>query len=161
VSSGPSPRRLRAIHFRRRALLVYGAFALGLVPWTAHLGASLPSTHQTTHWDVLWAGFDVGLIASGLATALAILRGWRALPIFASITGTLLLCDAWFDLLTSSPGSERVWAGVEALVAELPLAFFSFWVARDASTLEAVAQRSVSERRARRAARFSASSRAP
>jgi hypothetical protein len=160
VSSAPSERRLRAIHLRRRALLVYGAFALGLVPWTAHLTASLPSTHRTDHWDVLWAGFDIGLCASGIATAIAILRGWHALPICASITGTLLLCDAWFDLLTSSPGSERTWAIVEALVAELPLAFFSFWVARDASTLEAVAHRSVTERRARRAD-VSASSRAP
>jgi hypothetical protein len=129
---------------------VYGAFALGLVPWTAHLSASLPSTHQTTHWDVLWAGFDIGLIASGVATAIAILRGSRALPILASITGTLLLCDAWFDLLTSSPGSERMWAIVEAVVAELPLAFFSFWVARDASTLEAVAHHAAAERRVRR-----------
>ena len=161
MSSAASARRLRAIHFRRRALLVYGAFALALVPWTAYLSDSLPSTHRTTHWDVLWAGFDIGLIASGVATAVAILRGWRALPICASITGTLLVCDAWFDLLTSSPGSERAWAGVEALLAELPLAFFSFWVARDASTLEAVAQRSIAERRARHAARFSASSRVP
>ena len=160
MSSAPSERRLRAIHLRRRALLVYGAFALGLVPWTAHLTASLPSTHRTDHWDVLWAGFDIGLCASGIATAIAILRGWHALPICASITGTLLLCDAWFDLLTSSPGSERTWAIVEALVAELPLAFFSFWVARDASTLVAVAHRSVTERRARRAD-VSASSRAP
>jgi hypothetical protein len=163
VSSAPSAGRLRAIQFRRRALLVYGAFALGLVPWTAHLSESLPSTHRTTHWDILWAGFDIGLIGSGVATALAILRGWRALPLCASITGTLLVCDAWFDLLTSSPGSERARAGVEALAAELPLAFFSFWVARDASTLEAVApsRSAPSERRERHAARFSASSRVP
>ena len=125
---------------------MYGAFALALVPWTAHLTASLPSTHRTDHWDILWAGFDIGLLASGLATAIAILRGWRSLPIFASVTGTLLLCDAWFDLLTSRAGSERAWAGVEAVVAELPLAFFSFWVARDASALEAVVHVSASSR---------------
>jgi hypothetical protein len=135
---------------------VYGAFALGLVPWTAHLSASLPATHQTDNWDVLWAGFDIVLCASGVATAIAILRGSHALPILASITGTLLLCDAWFDLLTSSPGSERMWAIVEAVVAELPLAFFSFWVARDASTLEAVAHRAAAERRVRRGGRLPA-----
>jgi hypothetical protein len=145
-ASASSTRRLRAIQFRRRALLVYGAFALALVPWTAHLTASLPSTHRTDHWDVLWAGFDIGLLASGIATATAILRGWRALPILASVTGTLLLCDAWFDLLTSRAGSERVWASVEAVLAELPLAFFSFWVARDASELEAVVHVSASSR---------------
>jgi hypothetical protein len=59
--------------------------------------------------------------------------------------------------LTSRAGSERAWASVEAVVAELPLAFFSFWVARDASALEAVARRPAAARRAD----VSASSRAP
>jgi hypothetical protein len=132
---------LRAIHRRRRALLVYGAFAFALVPWTAYLTSSLPSRHETAHWDILWAGFDVGLISVGVATGVALLRGSRLLPIFASVTGALLLCDAWFDVLTSKPGSERAWSVAEALLAELPLAFFSFWVALDAGTLEAVVQR--------------------
>ena len=159
MSSEPSADRLRAIHFRRRALLVYGAFALGLVPWTAHLSSSLPSRHVTAHWDVLWAGFDVGLLVSGASTATAVLRGSRALQILASVTGTLLLCDAWFDLLTSAPGSDRRWAIVEAVAAELPLAFFSFWVARDARALEAVGHRVRLHRE--QEARATASSRAP
>lgn len=159
MSSEPSAGRLGAIHLRRRALLVYGAFALGLIPWTAHLSSSLPSRHVTAHWDVLWAGFDAGLLLSGAATAAAVLRGSRALPILASVTGTLLLCDAWFDLLTSAPGSERRWAIVEAIVAELPLAFFSFWVARDARALEAVGHRA--RIRLEEQARASASSRVP
>jgi|GraSoiStandDraft_5_1057265.scaffolds.fasta_scaffold175424_1 hypothetical protein len=137
----PGADQIRAMHFRRRALLVYGAFALGLVPWTAYLTSSLPARHDTTHWDILWGGFDVFLILAGLATALAILRGSRLLPIFASATGTLLLCDAWFDLLTSRAGSERAWAAAEAVVAEVPLAIFSFWVAHDAGVLEAAAAR--------------------
>jgi hypothetical protein len=64
------------------------------------------------------------------------------LPIFASIAGTLLLCDAWFDTLTSQPGSELAWAAVEALIAELPLAAFCFWIAFDAEAV-AVARRFV------------------
>jgi hypothetical protein len=119
---------------RRRALVVYGLIALALIPWTAHLSSSLPSRHQTAHWDVLWAGFDLGLLAA-----------------FAG-TGTLLLCDAWFDLLTSRPGSERLWASIEALLGELPLAVFSFWVAYDAEKVHASTRRYVTARRLRREA---------
>ncbi|MFL5949398.1 MAG: hypothetical protein ACJ743_13175, partial [Gaiellaceae bacterium] len=71
------------------------------------------------------------------------------LPIFASIAGTLLVCDAWFDTLTSRPGSELAWAAVEALVAELPLAAFCFWIALDAESV-AVARRFVRSSRGSR-----------
>ena len=148
---GPRP---RAVRLRRRALLVYGAFALALIPWTAHLGSTLPSTHETEHWDVLWGGFDVGLLVAGAATAVAVLRGSRLLPIAASVTGTLLLCDAWFDLWTSRPGSERLWAAGEAALGELPLAVFSFWVARDSERMCEAAQRYVARRRSRRRERL-------
>jgi hypothetical protein len=148
MSLEPSERR--AIRFRRRALLVYGAFAVALIPWTAYLGSSLPTTHQTERWDVLWAGFDVGLFAAGVATALAVVRGSRLLTICASATGALLLCDAWFDLLTSRPGSERAWAVAEAGLGEIPLALFSFWVAYDAERMCASAQRYVATQRERR-----------
>ena len=137
---------------RRRALVVYGLIALALIPWTAHLSSSLPSRHETAHWDVLWAGFDVGLLAAFAATAVAVLRYSPLLPLFASMTGTLLLCDAWFDLLTSRPGSERLWASVEALLGELPLAVFSFWVAYDAEKVQATTRRYVTARRLRREA---------
>ena len=67
----------------------------------------------------------------------------RFLPeIILSIAGTLLLCDAWFDTLTSRSGTEFAWAAVEALVAELPLATFCFWIAFDAEAV-AVARRFV------------------
>ena len=147
------PSERRAIRFRRRALLVYGAFAIALIPWTAHLGSSLPATHETKRWDVLWAGFDVGLFVAGAATAVAVLRGSRLLTICASVTGALLLCDAWFDLLTSRAGSERLWAVGEAAFGEIPLALFSFWVAYDAERMCAAAQRYVTERRVRRSER--------
>jgi hypothetical protein len=135
---------------RRWALVVYGLVAIGLIPWTAHLGSSLPSRHETAHWDVLWAGFDIGLLVAFGATAVAVLRFSPLLPIVASVTGTLLLCDAWFDLLTSTPGSERLWASVEAVLGELPLAGFSFWVAYDAEKVLVTTRRYVEARRLRR-----------
>jgi hypothetical protein len=34
----------------------------------------------------------------------------------------MLLCDAWFDVVTSGGGGERLEAVLEAVFAELPLA---------------------------------------
>jgi len=49
--------------------------------------------------------------------------------VFASVAGTALLCDAWFDLVTAQPGREFAWALLFALVGELPLAALCFWIA--------------------------------
>ncbi len=45
------------------------------------------------------------------------------------MTGTLLVCDAWFDVLTTRARSEVVVAGFEAALVELPLAVLCFWMA--------------------------------
>ena len=95
--------------------------ALGLVPWTLWLTFSLPSKHVTRHYDLAWVGFDVALAAMFAVTAHA---GWRRswlLPPLAGATAAMLVCDAWFDIVTSAPG-ERVEAVLQAGLAELPLA---------------------------------------
>jgi hypothetical protein len=56
-------------------------------------------------------------------------------PVAASVTGTLLVCDAWFDAVTARPGGELV----EAALAELPVAALRFWLARDAERALAAA----------------------
>ena len=49
----------------------------------------------------------------------------------AAVAGTLLVADAWFDVLLSA-GDEKVWiAIVQAAFAELPLSFLCFWIALD------------------------------
>jgi hypothetical protein len=47
------------------------------------------------------------------------------------VTGTLLVCDAWFDVLTSRGTSAVAQSIVEALLVELPLAALCFWIARN------------------------------
>ena len=47
----------------------------------------------------------------------------------AAVSGTLLVCDAWFDLLTSRTTGELVQAALEAALVELPLAALCFWMA--------------------------------
>jgi len=147
--SGEQAPPSRVIVLRRRVLFVYGVLSLALIPWTAYLSSSLQPKHVTTHWDILWPGFDIALLAAAVATAIAVARQSPSIAICASVMGTLLLCDAWFDLWTSNPGSERWWAISEAVFAEAPLAVFSFWVARDAELVGAAAQRYFEARAAR------------
>ena len=105
-----------------------------LVPWILYLTFTLPSRHVTFHYDLAWVGFDVGLTAAFAATAWATLRGSQWLVPLAAATGTMLLCDAWFDVITSQTGSELWEAVAEALVAELPLAAMCAFIVYDAES---------------------------
>jgi hypothetical protein len=120
---------------RSRASLCVAALLLGvavaLVPWSVLLNQQLPSRHLASHWDLAWTGFDLALAAAILATAISALRGsteW--LGRLAAASGTMLVCDAWFDVLTSSTRTEVIVAVVEAGAAELPLALLCFAIAR-------------------------------
>ena len=111
---------------------LFGLAALVLVPWVVFLVRSLPSTHAAAHWDIAWAGFDVGLALLLFAVALA---AWRRSPWLegaATAAAALLVVDAWFDVLTSSTMLERLTAVAEAIVVELPLAALCILLARDA-----------------------------
>jgi hypothetical protein len=116
----------------RWALFVLVGVAAGLVPWTLWLTLTLPSRHVTEHYDLAWVGFDVGLAAAITATIVAAVRFSRWLEAIASVTATLLVCDAWFDIVTSADEGERLVATIEAVGAELPLAALCVWIARDA-----------------------------
>ena len=132
---------------RKWGLLVLGGFCLLLLPWTAYLVYALPSRHVTPHWSVVWAGFDVMMACIALWTIVSIIRQSRYLAIAATVTGTLLLCDAWFDLLTSRPGSELLESSLMAVAGEVPLAALCFWIALDA---ERVCQRTAGYMQRRR-----------
>jgi hypothetical protein len=106
--------------------------AAGLVPWTLWLTFTLPSRHVTQHYDVAWVGFDVALAAAFAATAWSALRAARWLVPLAAVTGTMLVCDAWFDIVTSGGGGERIEAILEAVLAELPLAAICGLIVYDA-----------------------------
>ncbi|RDI73995.1 hypothetical protein Gocc_2092 [Gaiella occulta] len=106
--------------------------ALFLVPWAFWLSRTLPATHTARHWDLAWAGFDVALAFGLASTALSAVRHSPWLAAAASATGTLLVVDAWFDVLTAQGGSELALAAAEAVLVELPLAALSFWIVRDA-----------------------------
>ncbi len=101
--------------------------SVALIPWTVYLGYSLPSRQLSPHYNIAWAGFDVlELIALG-ATGYFALRRSRYLAISAAAAATLLVVDAWFDIMTS-PRHHVPQAIALAVVIELPLAGVCAWL---------------------------------
>src|SRR5690349_4607964 len=109
---------------------VFGVAAAVLVPTVVLLLVVLPSEHRVAHWDVAWGGFDVMLALILLAVSITAWRGSAWLEAAAAAAATLLVVDAWFDVLTASTGSELVLALIEAVFVELPLALVCLWLAR-------------------------------
>jgi hypothetical protein len=72
-------------------------------------------------WDLLWVGFD-GIEVLLLVATFWLNRQRRIIGILTAFaTGVVLLCDAWFDLLTAAPG-EWWQSALAALLLEIPLA---------------------------------------
>jgi len=105
--------------------------AVVLIPWTALLFATLPRHYVANHWQVAWGGFDIGLGIALASTAVMVARRSPFAEVTATITATLLCCDAWFDVLTSRGLSDVAQALASALLVELPLAALCFWMARN------------------------------
>ena len=90
---------------------------------------TLPARQESPHYDAAWAGFDVILlIATGryrlpaaFSAAPATCR-WRP-----PRRPTLLVVDAWFDVMTT-PGNQRIESIVLAAIVELPLAAVCAWL---------------------------------
>ena len=98
-----------------------------LIPWTAYLAFSLPSRQVSSHYNVAWVGFDVFLLVTLGATGLFALRRSRYLALTSASAATLLVVDAWFDVLTS-PGRQVIESIILAVVIELPLAGICAWL---------------------------------
>src|SRR5438094_3525837 len=108
---------------------LFALAGLALLPWTIWLAASLPPHHETAQWDLAWSGFDTGLALMFLLTAFA---AWLRSPwvgACAAALGTLLIADAWFDVVLESHYDERRMAVLLAVFVELPVAAVCFWIA--------------------------------
>jgi hypothetical protein len=104
--------------------------ATTLIVWTIFLGLTLPRKYDAGHWDLLWTGFDVGLFCVlGYAAWAAWFRR-QVLATTAIVAGTLLLCDAWFDIITSIGHRDEWLTLLTGFGGELPLAVFFFWLYR-------------------------------
>lgn len=132
AAAGPASAPPLSVPLPRWVAFLLGAVIVFLIPWTIFLTFTLPARHVTYRYDLQWVGFDIGLIAAFLATTWAAFRGSRWLVPFAAVTGTMLLCDAWFDIVSSQGGGEMWEAVGEALAGELPLAALCALIVYDA-----------------------------
>ena len=107
----------------------FAAAALALAPWIAWLASSLPCRYFSQHWNVAWAGFDTALAVTLALTGVAALRRAAWLDRAAISAATLLVADAWFDVVTSHGATALALATAEAVAVELPVALLCIWVA--------------------------------
>jgi hypothetical protein len=115
---------------RRLVLVISAGCCVILAGWIVVLAATLPHHFNAHHWRVLWVNFDVLLLAAFAVTAWATWRKRQVLILLLMLTGTMLCCDAWFDVGTSLATSSMWLSIADAVFAELPLAFLAFTGAR-------------------------------
>lgn len=140
LSEGAAPPVVPRV--RRWLAPLFFLAGIGLLPWTAYLILTLPGRHlQTGYYDLAWSGFDVGLAALLVATGIGLLRRRLWVQSTATAAATMLVCDAWFDVLSSRPGRERLIAIVLAVLAELPSALVCLMIARHVEEVAERAQR--------------------
>ncbi len=111
-------------------------FSIVLIPWTVYLGFNLPDRQESSHYNIAWVGFDVILLVVLAATGFFALRRSPFLTVGATAAATLLVVDAWFDVVTSPPGSQFLESLASAVLVELPLAAVCGWLAYHTEHLE-------------------------
>lgn len=107
------------IHRAWLTLMIGGTFIL--IPWIVYLSFALPQDYVVHDWWATWAGFDLLLLIFMAVTVLLGFFRRQLLLLTAFATGVLLICDAWFDIMTAGPND--LWLSVlTAALGELPLA---------------------------------------
>lgn len=102
-------------------LLGLGLIVAGccIVLWIGVLAAQLPPLAEPADWNGAWIGLDVLEAAGLLATGVLLRRDDPRMCLAAAATAMLLYTDAWFDMMTATPG-ERLLSVAMAVFAELP-----------------------------------------
>jgi hypothetical protein len=130
-SGGTTPqarsRRLRPVQLLQACSAACAAF---LMAWIIFLSAALPAQAVAHEWKLAWIGLDVTEAAGLLVVTWAARRLREMLIPAAIVTGTLLVCDAWFDVILSWGTSDWRWSALSAVAVELPLATLLFVAAR-------------------------------
>jgi hypothetical protein len=109
------------------------AFFLGgavvLIPWDVLMFSVPQVVNVPKHWVLVWGGFDCFLILGFGVTAFRLMTRSPKGAVTAAMTGTMLLIDAWFDVLTTRRGGLMV-SILMAVFAEIPCAVICFYVSR-------------------------------
>jgi hypothetical protein len=135
---------------------LYLTLSVLLIPWIVYLALARPAEFGDGHYRAAWVGLDaMEAIALALTAWLAYRRStW--VDMAATATATLLIVDAWFDLMTATPGWELTQSIAAAVVLEIPLAILSLWIARNAQVVNEAVTRWLIERSSTQAERLHA-----
>jgi hypothetical protein len=118
----------------RTAGPLFALLSFLFIPWIAFIALELPSRQLSPHYDLAWAGFDVMVLIALASTGYFALRRSRYLTTAATAAGTMLIVDAWFDVLTSRR-HDRMVALIFALAIELPLAAVCWWLSQQTQAI--------------------------
>jgi hypothetical protein len=113
------PVHARRIRWSWLGVMIGGT--LVLIPWVVYLSFALPDDYLVHDWTATWVGFDLLLLALMGATVIFGILRRQVMLLTAFATGILLVCDAWFDLMTAGPKDFRL-AVLTSVLGELPLA---------------------------------------
>jgi len=130
VHTSPAPARPGSRRRRMIVLIVIATCCVLLAAWTALLAATLPVQYRAGGWRGAWVGFDVALLVALAATGWAAWHGRQVLILCLTVVATLLLCDAWFDVVLDIRTRGFGMSLVTALVVEVPLAVLAVLGAR-------------------------------
>ena len=115
----------------RWVMIFFIVAAVVLIPWIVLLfGDTSAQFGVAKHSRLVWGGFDCFLVLGFAVTAYRIATRSPRGAITAAATGTMLLVDAWFDILTARRPSAELTAILMAVFAEVPCAMICFFVAR-------------------------------
>lgn len=90
-------------------------------------GDRISSVVEARRLRTTWTGLDLFELAAMLVTAYLIRRGSPWLVVGASVVSSLLCCDAWVNVITSTGADQTL--GIALAFIELPLAAYSLALA--------------------------------
>jgi hypothetical protein len=111
-------------------LVVIIAGCVVLAGWIGYLAVSLPLFYRAGSWRGAWVGFDLAELAAFATTGWAAWKRRQILIICLIVLATLLLCDAWFDVVLDARTAGFIGSLVSALAIEVPIAILAVLVAR-------------------------------
>lgn len=105
--------------------------SVGIIGWLIYLAVSLPNSYRANHWNLAWVGFDIAMVGNLLITSWAIWKKRQLAIPAAMVSGTFLIIDSWFDVVTSDPGWDLKLSIILA-IGSCTLAIFLFRFSRRA-----------------------------
>lgn len=109
--------------------------ALALVPSLVVVLTAAPGVQIARHLRLAWTGLDVFELLALAHTGNALHRRSVTVAVPATVTGALLICDAWINVIPSAAAARS--QGIAMAFVEVPIAALSFWVAIRAMSYQA------------------------